>query len=213
MGPYGPYLSGAFVIQVQAFMNGGDPHCQAVPPYSVKRFASGDGPRWDEFVRESANGSFFHLSGWKSIIENQLHHPTYYLYCESDGNIEAVLPLVHVKSLLFGNSLISIPFLVYGGPVATNHEALNCVINAARELASELAVDHLELRNQEPLGGIWQTKDTYATFRKRIDPDLDKNLMAIPRKQRAMIRKGTKAGLKAEIDQDTKRLFSAMLTC
>ena len=199
--------------QLQAVVNNDEPREQGAPAYAVKHFASGDGPRWNAFVRASAVGSFYHLSGWRSIIENRLHHPTYYLYCESDGEIDAVLPLVHVKSLLFGNALISIPFLVYGGPVAANREALDHVINVAQELARELAVDHLEIRNRTPLDGNWHTKDTYATFRKRIEPDPEVNLMAIPRKQRAMIRKGIQAGLKAEVDDDTERLYAAMLVC
>ena len=201
------------MTQMQAVVNCDDPRCQADPVYAVRRFASGDGPRWDAFVSASAGGSFYHLSGWRSIIENCLHHPTYYLYCESNGKIEAVLPLVHVKSLLFGNALISIPFLVYGGAVATNPEALDQVVNAAKELALDLAVDHLELRNRKSIDGNWHTTNSYVTFRKRIDPDPEANLMAIPRKQRAMIRKGIKAGLKAEIDQDTERLYAAMLAC
>lgn len=184
-------------------------HRQAI----VKHFATGDGPRWDSFVRASAAGSFYHLSGWRSLIENCLNHPTYYLYCENDGEIQAVLPLVHVNSLLFGNALISIPFLVYGGPVASNAEALTQVVDTARELARDLRVDHLELRNRIALPGDWHSKNTCATFRKRIDPDLEINFMAIPRKQRAMIRKGIEAGLKAEIDQDTARLYSTMLAC
>jgi len=201
------------MTQLQAAVNSEDLRYPAEPGYTVKRFSSGDGPRWDAFVSATAGGSFYHLSGWRSIIENRLHHPTYYLYCEGDGKIEAVLPLVHVKSLLFGNALISVPFLVYGGAVATNPEALNQVVNTAKELARELAVDHLELRNQKPLDGKWHTKDTYATFRKRIDSNPEVNLMAIPRKQRAMIRKGIKEDLKVEIDQDTQRLSAAMLIC
>ena len=194
-------------------MHHDEPREYGTPAYTVKHFAADDGDRWDAFVRASAGGSFYHLSGWRSIIENCLHHRAYYLYCERDGEIEAVLPLVHVKSLLFGDALISVPFLVYGGPVAASREALDHVISAAKEVAHELAVDHLELRNRVPVDDTWHTKDTYATFRKRIFPDPDANLMAIPRKQRAMIRKGIIAGLKAECDQDAERLHSAMLVC
>lgn len=179
----------------------------------VRRLELGGDPRWDAFVNSSAQGTFYHLSGWRSLIENELRHPCYYLYCENNGEIEAVLPLVHVKSTLFGNALISIPFLVYGGPIARNPDALDKVITAGRELAAELDVDHLELRNRAELPGDWLQNGSYVTFRKVIDPDPEKNLLAIPRKQRAMIRKGIQAGLKAEIDHDTDRLYSAMLVC
>lgn len=179
----------------------------------VKRLATGDEARWDDFVRSTEQGTFYHLSGWRTLIQDQLRHRAYYLYCESAGKIEAALPLVHVKSLLFGNALISMPFLVYGGPIATNELALNQVLKAAEELAIELGVDHLELRNRKAVTGDYLSKDTYATFRKAIEPDPEKNLLDIPRKQRAMIRKGIKAGLQANVDSDTDRLYSALLEC
>jgi FemAB-related protein (PEP-CTERM system-associated) len=186
---------------------------QTMPVYNVRRLKSGDEPRWDAFVNSSAQGTFYHLSGWRSLIENNLHHPAYYLYCETYGEIEAVLPLVHVKSIFFGNALISVPFLVYGGPISSNPEALGHILNAAQELAHELKVDHLELKNRARVPGDWLLKEDYATFRKSIDPDPGKNLLSIPRKQRAMIRKGIKVGLRAEIDEDVDRLYSAMLVC
>jgi FemAB-related protein (PEP-CTERM system-associated) len=201
------------MIQVQVSVAGEEAEEQPVPEYSIRDFNLGDESRWDSFVCNASGGTFYHLSGWRSLIEDVLGHNTHYLYCENHGEIEAVLPLVHVKSLLFGNALISIPFLVYGGPVASTPEALNLIVTAARDLAVKLGVDHLELRNQSGVPGDWLTKDNYATFRKRLDADPEKNLMAVPRKQRAMIRKGIKAGLKAEVDQDTDRLYSAMLAC
>ena len=198
MGPYGPHLPG-FNVKAAGLV--------------VKQLDDSDLARWDSFVRRCPDGTFYHLAGWKGLIEKQLQHDTYYLYCEIGGEIASVLPLVRVKSWLFGDALISMPFLVYGGPIATNDQALGEVVKAARELAEKLAVDHLELRNQVPLAGDWQSKDTYVTFRKALDPDPEVNLMAIPRKQRAMVRKGIKAGLKAEVDQETDRLYTAMLAC
>ena len=186
--------------------------------YLVKTLSPGDEARWDKFVVNSTAGTFYHLSGWKSIIENALHHRTFYLQCEYDGRLRAILPLAQVKSLLFGNALISIPFLVYGGPIADSQLAEKIIVREAIELANNLQVDYLELRNLVPLNidehdDDWHRNDSYVTFRKRLLPDPEKNLAAIPRKQRAMIRKGIKAGLKAESDTDIGRLYTALLEC
>lgn len=181
--------------------------------YQVREIRSGDEARWDSFVEASVAGTFFHLSGWKKIIEGSLGHPTTYLYCEKEGQIVAVLPLSQVKSWLFGNALISLPFLVYGGVISNDTHAEDILIEAACDKARKIRADHLELRNKFPSARGWPTKDIYATFSKRMDPDPEKNLLAIPRKQRAMIRKGIKAGLTAEFDQDAGRLYSALLAC
>lgn len=181
--------------------------------YQVRELDAETVAAWDEFATKHADGTFYHLSGWKRIIENVLRHPTHYLYCETGGEIVAILPLAHVKSLLFGNALISVPFLVYGGVVSNDATATSMLVDAACNKADELGVDYLELRNREPSGRGWPAKGNYVTFAKQLDPDPETNLLAIPRKQRAVIRKGMKAGLVAEQDADTSRLYEALLPC
>ena len=68
-----------------------------------------------------------------------------------------------------------------------------------RRLAIELKVDHLELRNMQARHVDWPAQDLYVTFRKEILPEEEANLLAIPRKQRAMVRKGIKNGLLSTI--------------
>ncbi len=163
---------------------------------------------WDGFVTACEDATFFHRAGWKRVIERSFGHRTRYLYAERNGVIEGVLPLVHVKSALFGNSLSSLAFCVYGGPVATSDAAIEALDRAARDLAERLKVSCLEYRHiaSRSYVGAIEKADLYVTFRKPIDPDVEKNMLAIPRKQRAMVRKGQKFGLKSEIDTDCRRL-------
>ena len=163
--------------------------------------------RWNAFVEQAADGTFFHLAEWSEIIASSFGHSTHFLYSEEEGQITGVLPLVHVKSRLFGNSLISTPFCVYGGIVAANAIASSALQSAASGLADKLGVDYLELRNRAPAESDWPTKDLYVTFRKEIDPDPEKNMLNIPRKQRAMVRKGMKAELVCAIDEDIERFY------
>ena len=165
--------------------------------------------RWDRFVADCPDATFFHLAGWKTVLERAFGHRTHYLYAERDGVIEGVLPLGHIKSLFFGNTLVSTPFCVYGGIASRSDQAAAALRQAATNLAEELQVDALELRNLRPTEPDWPEKELYVTFRKEIDPDPDVNLKAIPRKQRAMVRKGIKAGLSSEPDDDWQRLYRA----
>ncbi|MCG5524364.1 FemAB family PEP-CTERM system-associated protein [Ectothiorhodospira haloalkaliphila] len=163
---------------------------------------------WEDFVDACPDATFFHRAGWKRVLEQALGHKGYYLYAESGGRIRGVLPLGHVKTLLFGNALISVPFCVYGGVAAADAEAEQALIQAAQDLAEELQVDYLELRHRERRLPEWPCKDDlYVTFRKPIDPDPDVNMKAIPRKQRAMVRKGIKRELASERDTGIDRFF------
>src|SRR5262249_48882626 len=139
---------------------------------------------WDRFVMQLPHATFFHRAGWKRVIERSFAHRTHYLYAERGGSVEGVLPLVHIKSAIFGHSLISLGFCVYGGPVTIGDEALDALDRSARELAGRLGVAHLEYRGLEPRSyvGSIEREDLYVTFRKPIDPDVEKNMAAIPRK-------------------------------
>jgi len=152
--------------------------------------------------------SFFHRAGWQGILRSVYRHDTHYLYTERDGRVTGVLPLAHVRSLLFGSSLTGLPFAVYGGVAASTPEAAQALEDAAQALARRLGVPHLELRNLQRRHEDWPLQDLYVTFRKEILPDEEANMLAIPRKQRAMVRKGIKNGLKAEIDPGVERFFA-----
>jgi FemAB-related protein (PEP-CTERM system-associated) len=117
--------------------------------------------------------------------------------------------LAEVKSLLFGHSLASLPFCVYGGVAARTDRARTALDAEAVALAKRLGVNYLEYRSRTRLHLDWPTKDLYVTFRRTLDPDPEKNMTAIPRKQRAMVRKGIKAGLASEVESGTERFFSA----
>ena len=163
---------------------------------------------WDYFVTSSPEATFFHRAGWQRIVREVFHHDTYFLYAEGSGKIQGVLPLAHVNSWLFGNSLIGLPFAVYGGVAAANPQAADALEFEAQQIAKRLGVAHLELRNVNLRHSDWPTQDLYVTFRKEILPGEEANMLAIPRKQRAMVRKGIKAGLVSEIDVGIDRFFA-----
>ena len=169
---------------------------------------AGEAERWDAFVADCAGATFFHRAGWQTIIKDVFGHDAYFLYAERNGAIEGVLPLAHVNSLLFGNALVSLPFAVYGGVAASNAAAADTLEAESQTIARRLGVDHLELRNLQPRHPEWPTQDLYVTFRKELEPEVDANMQAIPRKQRAMVRKGIKHGLRSEIDTTVDRFFA-----
>lgn len=183
---------------------------EAASPIQVRLLSPDDSAtakKWDAYVLQATAATFFHRAGWQSIIREVFKHPTYFLYAERAGELLGILPLAHVKSRLFGNALTSIPFAVYGGVVASDVTAASLLEAEAEKIAQSLGVDHLEYRNLEPHHAEWPTQDLYVTFRREIFPDEEENMLAIPRKQRAMVRKGIKNELVGVIDVNVDRFF------
>jgi FemAB-related protein (PEP-CTERM system-associated) len=177
---------------------------------------------WDGFVTAHPDGTFFHRAAWSKIIGQAFGHRTHYVFAERDGAMTGVLPLARVKTVLFGDTLISVPFCVYGGPLVADAESAAALSAHAAMLLDKTGAHAIEFRHRESvpgdrlagdaLGGDWlagdwlKRPDLYVTFRKPIELDDDKNLKAIPRKQRAMVRKGIQNGLRSVADRDACRL-------
>ena len=105
---------------------------------------------WDAFVRRQDGWTHFHLYGWREIMRTALGHETIYLGCHTDGSLCGVLPLVRVRSILFGHYLVSLPFLNYGGPLGTP-DAVGALAAEAARMADEGGVKLLELRSRRQL--------------------------------------------------------------
>ncbi len=120
-----------------------------------------------------------------------------------------VLPLVGIKSRLFGSSLTSLPFCAYAGPLA-NEEAETditaALVEAAVSLGREQKVDRVELRGMNPACPQAPRQDLYSTFRAPIPAQLE-SMKGIPQKRRNVVRRAVNLGLQAQIGQGADRFF------
>lgn len=149
---------------------------------------------WDDFVLQSPSASLYHLSTWKDLQEKTFRHPTYYLYAEQDHHIVGVLPLVYVKSMIFGKTLVSMPFVNYGGIAAENDSARKQLLNAAIDIVKENHMGQLELRHQEPCT-LGLNRDQSKVSMLLDLPDSSGKLWSFFKsKLRSQVRKPIKAG-------------------
>ncbi len=159
-----------------------------------------DEPAWENFVQGHPEATFFHRCGWRRVVYQTYGHKTAFLMARANHEVRGVLPIVHCRSRLFGNSLISTGFCVQGGVLAVDDEAHAALIHAATELGRDRNVAYVELRDADArdLPG-WERKEgVYAGFARRISGDEGTNFKAIPRKKRADLRKALASGLTVE---------------
>ena len=88
------------------------------PELTLRAVGRDDRAAWDAFVRSQPGWTPFHLYGWRHAIEDTLGHEClYHMATDAGGALHGVLPLVRVRSVLFGHYLVSMPFVNYGGPL------------------------------------------------------------------------------------------------
>jgi len=174
---------------------------------NIRKIESSDVAGWNRYVVDAPDGTFFHRAEWRGVFESALGHRPYYLLAESGGEIRGILPMVHIRSRLFSNLLASLPFLAYGGVLASDPETAAQLETRARAIGEELGVDFVEFRNRDAAQAEWVTKSDYVTFRKKIPATTDECLLMIPRKQRAMVRKGIKHELESRVDGNLDNFY------
>jgi FemAB-related protein (PEP-CTERM system-associated) len=168
---------------------------EAVLPLSI--LAQADEAAIAAYVRAHPEGTPFHLPAWLNGVAKGTGQRAHWLVAERGGRIAGVLPLTAVTSMLFGKALVSSGFAVGGGVLADDEAAIDALAKAGWALAERLGCPSLELRGGPlPEGEGWTHKlDSYAGFVRPIEADDDAQLKAIPRKQRAEVRKALDAGM------------------
>lgn len=176
---------------------------------TVGRFA-GTAGEWDGFVRAQAGWTAFHLHAWRGIYEDVSRHEALYLVArDTAGAIVGVLPLVRVRSLVFGHYLVSLPFVNYGGPLGSV-EAVRALTDWAVDRAREDGVKLLELRSRVEL-----PLDLPVSHRKvTVVLDLPKTPEALMKsfeaKLRSQVRRPAKEGITVRFGADQVGPFFAV---
>ena len=145
----------------------------------------------DGYVRAHPLAIPFHLSGWSRAVAKGCGQANHYLIAEAGGAIVGILPLTAVHSPLFGRALVSSAFAVGGGVLADDEGVAKALVDEAVAMAERLTCPTLELRGgMIAVGAGWHHDETtYLGFVRDLAADDEAELFAIPRKQRAEVRR------------------------
>jgi FemAB-related protein (PEP-CTERM system-associated) len=152
---------------------------------------------WNAYVA-AMGASGYHAWEWRGVFERAFGHEAIYLAALRDGAIEGVLPLVLLNSWLFGRALVSLPFVNYGGVVATTESAASALLDRAVEIAAQRRCRSLELRHKARQFPELACKQHKVAMLLPLADDPARMWEALDRKVRNQVRKAQKSALSAE---------------
>ncbi len=144
--------------------------------------------RWDAYVERKAADRLYHLWVWREVIEETFGHRPYYLAATSNGEISGVLPLFFIRSRIFGNSLVSLPFFSYGGVLADDDQAREQLLAYAAGLATELGTQHVELRQGDECSLGWAGASEKVTMEVPLPGSVDEYFKKLGTERRTRLR-------------------------
>lgn len=150
--------------------------------------------RWDSYVANASEGCFYHLYGWRRINDAVFGHRTFCLAAMKGDGIIGVLPVVYMKSRLFGKVMCSMPFVNYGGICADSEEAESGLLEAAEDLVSRTGAKYLEFRGARKYRRDLPTSKKKVSMTARLESDPETIWQTYRTKHRTNIRRAYKNG-------------------
>lgn len=154
--------------------------------------------RWDAYVEKHPLGNYCLLSGWKAVIERTYRHQGLYLWALEDGDVRGVLPIVVMRSIVFGTTMVSLPFLDHGGVCADDETVAQELLEACKALSQQVGAQVVELRHSDSSPLTLPIHGSKVMMRLPLQSDPEKLWVGFDGKLRNQIRKAMKSGLSIE---------------
>jgi len=162
------------------------------------RLCKRDCERWDSYISQSEQASFFHQWAYQHVVARTFGHSPYYLTAWQDADICGILPLFIVHSWLFGRFLVSLPFVDYGGICSDDKDAEWALWQEAVRLARQEGVQYIELR-QRYSGSLSLPVQTHkVNLVLPLSVNAEMVWQRLDSKVRNQVRKAQKSGLTFE---------------
>jgi serine/alanine adding enzyme len=168
----------------------------------IRMLRQEDRKQWDGYVMKSDIASCYHLAGWKNVIEESFGHRTYYLLAEEQYEISGILPLVHLRSAIFGNFLVSLPYFNYGGICSNDSVVFERLMEEAVAIARDVNAEHIELRHTMPVANGFPVKTEKVSMRLPLADNRDVLWKSFSSKLRSQIRKPETLGIYSKIGKE-----------
>ncbi|MCP5396423.1 MAG: FemAB family PEP-CTERM system-associated protein [Sphingomonadaceae bacterium] len=179
-------------------MNAPFPMCkESISPIDLRD--PGEAARIEGFVASMPGNLPFHRPAWLQAVEQATGQRATGLVAEKGGVVTGWLPLTEVHSPLFGRALVSSGFAIGGGVLAERKSTAQALCDVAQEMALRSHCPTVELRGGYLPEGWDITQDSHCNFAGPLSADDEAQLLAIPRKQRAEVRKGLAEDLEVSI--------------
>ncbi|HJY36860.1 MAG TPA: hypothetical protein VJ299_05320, partial [Steroidobacteraceae bacterium] len=162
---------------------------------NVERVGDDAGREWDAFVETADGASIYHLHAWRRLIGEVFGHESLYLAArDAGGRICGVLPLVRLRSVLFGDFMVSMPYFNYGGVLAESAEVAAALLSEATTSARALGVSHVELRHVGNVRPDWPMRTDKVAMYLGLPATAEELSKRLGAKLRSQIKRPTREG-------------------
>ena len=170
---------------------------------AITELTDRDCPAWDAYVKNAALGLPQHLSGWRDVLYNTYGYETPFLIARQGERVVGVLPLFLVRSVLMGNTAMTMP----GGLCAEDAEVAAELINGGKEIARQARAKHFIVQDtRQTWPADLHTTTHHVHWIVDVNVDAESLWKGLDGNIRRQVRIARRNGLTVEIDRTGKCL-------
>ena len=159
-----------------------------------------DSAAWNIYINQRAEASVYHRFEMAELVEQVFAQQSYFFKStDQTGAINGVLPLIRLKSRLFGDFFVSVPFFNYGGVLADSPEIASNLIDAASAEATRLGLSHIELRHVTPIEHALSLRQDKLSMVKQLPDSREALQKSFKTKLRAQIKRPIRDGASVRV--------------
>ena len=167
----------------------------------------------DAYVGARPDANVYQLSAWRRIIEGVFGNRCYCLVSRAgDGGINGLMPMARLQSWLFGDFLVSMPYVNYGGPCADDHAVAGALIAEGARLAAEMGVRHLEVRTETEASYGFPVRASKVAMRLPLAASADDLWKALGSKLRSQVKRAQREAMTVHFgrEEELDAFYSVM---
>jgi len=154
---------------------------------------------WDDLLISCPGYTFFHSSTWAKVLHEAYHYiPTYITVFDKD-RLQALIPVMEVKSFLTGKRGVSIPFTDYSDAIIHNGISFKNLFHHLTQYGENHGWKSFELRGEHHLPMVSQIFSSYSRHILDLSKKTDETFLSFRSNTRRNIKKAIKNGVKVEI--------------
>ena len=154
---------------------------------------------WEDYLARQGPSAMYCGPRVAGALAEGLRQDAYFIEARKEGRVTGVLPLIHMRSVLFGSFLVSLPYVSWAGVIADDADASRAITEAATDLADQLDVSFVELRQSLPLDHRRLVAGTTSKMQMRLPlAGPDATWAGLKSEVRTQVRKAIKGGLEVD---------------
>ena len=157
---------------------------------------------WEETITMHRDATIFHSTAWARVLVDTYGHRPCYAQISLNGNLQALVPIMEVKSVFTGARGVCLPFSDYCAPLVFSSFTGELLSQKLHQIARERRWSYFEIRSHSAMPAAAAASESYYGHFLDLKIGRDALISNFSSSVQRAVRKAERSGLSVRIQSD-----------